>query len=104
MSWISTVRVDSPLHPRLLLAVTMNRAAGSITVCGTIKYQIPSGCQEKKERERKNENQAVSQKPETSHTPPHTRNSFRFTRTCHAMPCAKGNSNNNNNTIHNKIK
>lgn len=31
MSWMSTVRVDSPDQPRLLLAVTMNRAPGSTT-------------------------------------------------------------------------
>ena len=31
MSWINTVRVESPCQPRLLLAVIKNRAAGSTT-------------------------------------------------------------------------
>lgn len=43
MSWISTTRVDSPDHPLLLLAVTMNRAAGSITaLCTSTKKKIRS--------------------------------------------------------------
>lgn len=39
MSWMSTVRVDSPDQPRLLLAVTINRAPGSTTARTAKKFR-----------------------------------------------------------------